>query len=825
METFADMLRRMRQAAGLSQEALAERAGLTPAAIGLLERGERRHPYPHTLRALSDALGLSGADRAALIAAVPGRGPKAAEREPRPPGEAARRWSPPPVPLTPIIGRESDLERIVSLCRSGSARLITLTGPGGIGKSRLAVEAARKLSGGFEVGPAWVDLTPIRESHLVWPVIAHAFGLAETPGREAILALRDFLESRRALLVLDSFEHLLADVPALSDLLERCEGLSVLVTSREALRARGEHEVRLEPLGLPTAEIESSLALLERAPTAALLLQRLRASRSAIALTDADAPALAAICRRLDGIPLALELAAAQLRYQPPPALLDRLEERPSRLEGGPRDLPARHRSLRASYDWSHEQLTPPQQTLFRRLSVFAGGFTVEGARSVAGDPAETSEETARVLFELVDKSLVEVRQDVRGEARFGMLETMRDYAGERLAESGEESWVAERHARYSCDLAERAAPALCSAEREDALAALDAELDNLRAALSGSVRSGATELAMRLAGALGWFWILRGRIAEGSFWTDQTLRRDAGTEPSAPRAGALYVAAAMAWKRGDLAPGRRCIDESVAARRALGDRHALALALALAGLIAISQRDLPAARRAHEESLALFQEQEASWGIAYALSNLGDTLAEAGDLEAARQHYAEALARFSEIADTWGCGITLHTLGNLSWTQGDASGALRWYGAGVKWLRDIGNDENVARGLIGLAGATLRLGDAEEARRLLVESLVLWRALGGRGGIALCLEGLAATEAALGRVAGAARLLGAAHRRGRDAIPPYLVPADLFSREAALTRERLGESEWAERSTEGSRLSLDEIIRTAGRIGGPETA
>ncbi len=812
--SFGGRLRRLRQAAGLSQEALAERAGLTAAAIGALERGERRHPYPHTLHALASALGLSDGEREALFMSVPRRG-AGGSRETATEAAGAPRPLQPPSPLTPIVGRERDIDIVTGLLQRGGARMVTLTGPPGVGKTRLGIEVARLVGDSFEAGAVWVDLAPVSEVDLVPATIARALGLQEAAGLLVSEALESYLARRHALLVLDNFEHLLAAAPSVAALLERCPRLSALVTSREALRLRGEHVVEVPPLGVPDAGPDGAAKGVEDSEAVALFVQRAGAAVPGFDLSDGDAPRVAAICARLDGIPLALELAAAQLRYMSPAALLARLEGGVGLPEGAPRDLPARQRSLRAAIDWSHRLLNAPEQELFRRLAVFAGGFTQEAAHAVCSGDGPATGDRLRVLTALVDKSLVQARPDPNGETRFSMLETVREFAAERLVESGERVALATRHAGYFSELAQSAEPHLTSGSREVWLRQLDIEAANLRAALAWSASGGDPCAGLRLAGVLGWFWIMRGYVAEASRWAAFFLRRETEACEAGDRAGALYAAAALAWKRGEHATARRYAEESVALRRALGDARRLALSLAMAGLVATSQGDLKVARALHEEALSLSRERDDDWGIAYALSNLGDALLQKGDLATARRLYDEGLERFTKADDAWGRAIVLHALGAIAWAEGDAAAARDRYGASVALCRTIGNSENLARGLLGLAAATLREVEPDDAERQLMESLAIWRDFGSSAGVAVCLAGLASVQAARGRYREAARLFGGAKARSEGQV--FLVDPELFSEWLEETRDGLGEAAFTEAGTPGAPATVDELLAGVG--------
>lgn len=787
--SFGQELRRLRQAAGLSQEELAECAGLTAAAVGALERGERRYPYPHTVRALASALDLSPADRAAFLRTVPRRQSRGSEQAIHAGTSNRSRRAKPAQPLTPLIGREREIAVVRERFQQGGARLVTLTGPGGVGKTRLAMEIARRLEPTLADGFIWVDLAPVGEPNLVLATIARALGLTENTGQPIVELLEDVIESRDVLLVLDNLEHLLAATPALVRLLERCPGLSILGTSRESLGIRGEHEVSIPPLDLPV-KAEASAEAIARSEAVSLFVERVRAVRPDFELTRDNAPAVAAVCTRLDGIPLAIELAAVQLKYMSLVALQHRLENQLAFLGGGLHDLPARQQSLWATVAWSHRLLTGPEQVLFRKLAVFAGGFTPEAAEAIGGAGNEPARDTIQTLSALADKNLVQTVFSPNGDVRFVMLETIRDYARELLVESGEDASIADRHAEYFCTVAEAATPKLPSAAREPWLHHLEIEMPNIRRAFAWTTTGGDPCVGLRLTGALGWFWVLRGYIIEGTRWTDDLLARSGTSCPAAIRAGALYAAAALAWKRGDLTSARHYANASVSLRRASGDR-AFAFALALSGLIATADGNFDRARRFQEESLAIFRAQNDRWGIAYALANLGDALLQHGDLTGAYRHYVESLRLFTEVDDAWGRGIVLHALGNIELADGDAVAATTHYETCIALFRSIANREHVGRALVGLAAALVEQNEPAEARQRLAESIAIWHDLGNRAGMALCLEGLASIEASLGHAHGADRLIQAADTLGHGLAPPFLVDASLFARSLQAIREQ----------------------------------
>lgn len=766
----------------MSQEELAERAGLSAAAVGALERGDRRHPYPHTVAALAKAMDLTPAQRAQLIEALPPRG----VFRPRE-GMHAEGLSPLPIPLTPLVGRANDLATITSLLGGGGARWVTLTGPGGVGKTRLAIEAASTLRDSFPDGVIWVDLAQIRARDLVAPAIARALGLTEdAEGRTGVFVAR-YLGARRLLLVLDNLEQIEGVALLILGLIQGASAVAVLGTSRAALRIRGEHEVQVPPLALP----DVASAGLPATDAEEVFLQRARAVLPGFE-PGGESQHVAAICRQLDGMPLALELAAAQLRYTSLGGLREQLQDRMSPLHGAMPDLPPRQRSLRASVQWSYDLLTEHDRKVFARAAVFEGGFTMATARAVCGGSPEVAAHVESAVASLVDRSLLTVTRPSGEAARFDMLGTLRAFALERLDETGEHPRVAARHGRYYCALAEEAALHLPNAGRGPWLATLDSEAGNLNAALAWAEGSGDICTQMRLVAALGWFWIMRGRFAEGRRWAESALTADAGECDPDVASGVRYTAAALAWKGNELVRARGLADESVALARD-GDRRRLALALGLSGLIAISQSRADSAIPPLEESLALFSGAKDAWGIAYARSNLGDALVQAHEPEAAGVQYRGGLNGFRTLGDQWGQAIVLHMLGSLAREAGDFEAARDQYGQSVELCREIGNRENLARGLVGLAATALELGDVGRAEVCLLESLEILDSI-GMAGAGAAVRGLAGVCAARGEFRQAAALFGAAE--AADARGPlFMIGENLFFEQKQATKMALGPS------------------------------
>ncbi|MDQ4127315.1 MAG: helix-turn-helix domain-containing protein, partial [Actinomycetota bacterium] len=511
---FGGRLRRLRERAGLTQEELASRAGLSARAISDLERGERKRPYPHTVRALADALVLPEDERASLLASVPKRGGAAAAPSTTTTVPALT------MPPTSLVGRERDVAAVRSLLDGAGKRLVTLTGPGGVGKTRLALEAANEVAERFPDGVAFVALAPVSAPDLLAPSVARALGLREASVKPVRELVHGYLGEKHLLLVLDNFEHLIEAAPEVAALLAAGPSTKVLVTSRAPLRLRGEQEYPVAPLAVPDPTRVPDAEDVTASPAAELFVERAQEANPSFLLTRKNAAAVAAICWRLDGLPLALELVAARARFLVPTELLPRLDQA---LEaGGARDLPERQRTMRSTLDWSHDLLSEPERALFRRLSVFAGGFALEAAEEVAN-----GEDVLVLLGQLAEQSLIkaEPRED---ETRYRMLEPIRQYALEKLRESEEEERARERHARHHEALALRAERGLRGAGQVEWMGRLGREHDNLRTAMCWLLDRGDAGRVVGIGWNVWWFWFVRGFLAEGKQWMERALESDA---------------------------------------------------------------------------------------------------------------------------------------------------------------------------------------------------------------------------------------------------------------------------------------------------------
>ena len=578
-----------------------------------------------------------------------------------------------PTPLTSFVGRERELALLAD--RLAAARLVTLTGPGGVGKTRLAVQAAVAARGAFDGGVAFVSLAPIRDPGLVAATVAQALGVREVAGRTVLAGLTAALRHLRLLLVLDNFEQVLPAAPVVATLLAACPRLTVLVTSRALLRLSGEHDVAVAPLSVPAPGAAATAEVLERAEATRLFLERARAARAELAVDAEDAEAIAQVCRRLDGLPLAIELAAARVRLLSPRALLARLERRLPLLTGGPRDAPARQQTLRATIAWSDELLEPDERTLLRRLAVFAGGCTLEAAAAVC-TPATAAAGAAVAqldgLDSLVGKSLLHAGASPAGEPRFGMLETVREYALEQLEASGEAEALRWRYARYYTGLAAEARRDLESPQQVAVLDRLEAELDNFRAVLGwAGARGAGGETAAGLTAALCQFWYLRGYVAEGQDWVRAALSLPAAAGHTALRAELLGEGVGY-WFQGDDDLARAHLEESVAIFRERGDARRLATMLHRLGQVVHRRGATAAAAELHEEALALARAAGDDYTVAFALVGLGNVALEQGGRAVARGYYDEALALRRRLGHTWGVAHALNSLADLARAEDD---------------------------------------------------------------------------------------------------------------------------------------------------------
>jgi predicted ATPase/class 3 adenylate cyclase len=746
-----------------------------------------------------------------------------------------------PVQSTAFIGREKEVAAVVALLRNPDVRLVTLTGPGGTGKTRLGLQVAAEVLDDFEGGVYSVELAALTDPSLVASTIAQTLGVTESAGKPLLDSLREYLKDRHLLLLLDNFEQVAVASSVVDALMKGAARLKVLATSRVCLNLYGEHEYAVPPLSLPDPKHLLSLEHVSQYEAVRLFIERAQAVKSDFTITNENAPAVAEICVRLDGLPLAIELAAARVKLFSPQALLSRLGNRLKMLTGGASNLPRRQQTLRAAIEWSYDLLSEGEKQFFRRMAVFQGGRTLEGLEAVCNYDGSLEVDVLDGVESLVNNSLLGQREGRDGEPRFWMLETIHEYAREKLQENGEAEALHREHALYFMTLAEEAQPHLVGKEQQEWLERLEEEYDNIRAALRWGRETNQAEdieTGLRLAGAIWRFWLVRGYFSEGLeqlsglLVLQQAEKKSEGltTDISRIRAEALYTdeskgyrakalngAGLLAHNQGDYATARSLHNESLALKQELGDKQGIAASLGNLGLVAQEQGDHITARSLHEESLVLRREIGHKSGIAYALTNVGIMAQEQGDHITARSLHEESLAMQRELGDKRGIAMSLVNLGIVAHLQEDYTTARSLAEESLVLLRELGDKWGIAAALNNIGNVAQEEGDYASARALYEESLLLFRELGNKLRIAMSLAGLGRVAVNMGRPELGARVLGAVEARLGD-IDAVLDSEDRLPYERAVESARsLLEEEPFERAwQQGRAMSMEQAIKYA---------
>lgn len=820
--TFGQWVRQRRNELGLTQEKIADVTGYSPETIRKIESGKRR-PSHQVAEHLADLLQIEPQERRAFVLWARGLGtrdgrPRTADSEQQspdtaPPSAPGRPSFLPALP-TPLLGRERELSRIKGLLWRSTTRLVTLLGPPGIGKTSLGIALAAAMQADFKDGLLYLPLAAVSDQALVPTTLAEALGLREEASRPLLETIQDALRDKQMLLIFDNFEHVVAAASLLTGLLAAAPQLKALVTSRSPLHLRGEKLVDVPPLDVPDLGNLPPTTDLERVGSVALFVERARDVNVDFALTPENAPIVAAICMRLDGLPLAIELAAARTRLLSLSGLLSRLERQLVVLTGGPRDAPPHHRTLRDSLESSYRLLSADEQQLFRRLGIFAGPFTFEAAEQVAGATLDD-------LEAIVDQSLVRLhgraaQESEEAETRFTMLMSVREYAIEQLEAAGEFHDVALRHAGYFLDLALATEPETKGPNQKLWLDRIEAAYGDIRAALDWTLKNGQTEITLRLAGSVRYYWFIRGFRQEGRRWLEQALA-EGKDAPLDARVAGLNALGDLMYRHGEREAAERYLSEAVDLSSELGEKPLLARSLLTLGQILVDPGQVPRAVQCLIECLAIYEELGDKVNTAKTLSSLAKIKSRQGDLAEAVAWLERALAIRRQLGVPTEIAINMQSLGFLALEQGDYRRAIAYAEESAAIAGEIGNKENITYAL-GVAGkAALELGEYDRALTNFGKCLSLFVELDAIPMVAFVFEEIAGVEMRLGHHTKAARLFGVAEAL-RDSVGASVDLRDQAERDEniAFLRRALSEADYNAHWLVGQTMSLDKAITYA---------
>ena len=866
--SFGQWLKQRRKSLDLTREDLALSVDCSLSSIEKIEAGERR-PSRQVADLLAQCLGIPSDERTAFVRFARS---EQKEGEDAPPEELAgpapwraanRRSTNLPVPLTPLIGRSVEVAAVRDLIMRERARLLTLTGPPGIGKTRLALEVASQVADEFEDGVYFVSLAPISDPGLVLPALARALHISEGPGRSLVESMKEYLSNKRSLLVLDNFEHVRGAAPHVVDILTTCPWIKALVTSRESLRVRGERKFPVPPLEVPDLKRPNDINTLLACPSVALFVERGQEANPDFELTDESAAAVATLCAQLDGLPLAIELVAARSNLLSPETLLEGWDGRLA-LRSELQDVPTRHQTLRDATRWSYDLLDAGEQKLFARLAVFVGGCTRSAVEAVCNARGDLALPVNKGLASLVNKSLLneqhtgtqEGRFALRDEPRYMTLQTIHEYALERLHESGEVDLMRTLHAEHYLALAEAAESELDGPQQTELMAWLENEHDNLRAVLDWALASDAFTLALQLSAALARFWGALGYLSEGRRWLEAAIAPASRESPH--MAKALVGAGMLASRQGDYERATALYEEALAMYRGKEDRQGIALALARLGAIANEQGEFDRADGFYRESLALSREMGDKAATAGILNNLGNQEVLRGNVEQAAAFYLDSLQISRELGHKQRTSTALLNLGRLAfYNQADYERAIAYLEESLTLYRELGSKGGIAATLyqlgramfyqklysqagaffeeslqlceqlrempgiaatrLGLGVTTLLQGGYKEARALLNDSLSLHHEQGLKVGMIECVEALGGLAAMQGDAKDAARLLGAVEAlREEVGVSVSEVHLALYAGWVEQARNRLDSLDFEAAWHEGRDMKADEAVAFA---------
>jgi predicted ATPase len=717
-----------------------------------------------------------------------------------PPRSLETRPSNLPRQRTAFVGRDKEVAAVKDILLRRDVPLVTVTGPGGAGKTRLSLKVAEEMVDQFPAGVHFVPLSAVTDPGLVISLISQTLGVKESGGQPPLEALKERLRqlSKPMLLLLDNFEHLISAAPMVADLMSIEPSLKILISSREPLHVYGEHEFPVPPLALPDSRSLPPPEVLPEYSALALFVQRAAAVKPNFKLTQDNAAAVTEICVRLDGLPLAIELAAARIKFLPPSDLLKRLASSLQLLTGGSKDLPARQQTLRGAIDWSYDLLNASEQKLFRRLSVFVGGCTLEEIEAVSDTRSDLGLDLLDGMASMVDKSLVQQSEQGQKEPRFVMLETIRDYALGKLAASGEDATTRRAHAAYCVVLAEEGAGSATDAESNEWLDRFEIEHDNFRAALDWLTENEDADWGLRLGIALFRFWEMKEYLAEGRDRLGKLLKLGGAAAPTKARERALFAAGVLAVAQGDYASADIFIQESLQIARGLDDRHGVAVSLNALAVNARDRGDIDISRSLFEDSLKLWKESGDRQAVARSLSNLANVVKLQGDYARARSLYKECESIFRELGDWTGLAWSLNYQGDVARDQGDDEAAQELYQQSLETFRELGDRWGIAGSLADLGNLARDQKNFELSHSLYQQSLGMFQELDHKRGIARLLECFACAAAARLESERALRLAGAAAAL-RQTLGAPLTP---------------GEQAKLERNLEPARQALSSAVR-----------